>query len=142
MAQFLPRPVIKAFHIPVEKGCNTQEDQARFLEGFRKTLSLINQPGLHAFSILDSSNLSQCGGTGQAFDWEAVQSALASSAYPANNLVIAGGLNIHNLPACIQTFRPFIIDICSGVELDHQTPAENKDLQKISNALLLIKSHP
>jgi len=148
MAKFLSKPVIKAFHVPVENGSSkngSQNESKTFQEQFRKKLSLINQPGLHAFSILDSSNLSQCGGTGQVFDWDAIQAVLASSNHPIQNLVIAGGLKLDNLSACIQTFNPFILDMCSGVEidnLDHLTSLENKDFKKISDAIHLIKSHP
>ncbi|KAI9607709.1 hypothetical protein KEM48_003496 [Puccinia striiformis f. sp. tritici PST-130] len=67
MAKFLSKPVIKAFHIQVEQGTNNEKE--KFEESFRKTLSIINRPGFHSFSILDSSNLSQCGGTGQTFNW-------------------------------------------------------------------------
>ncbi|KAA1125386.1 bifunctional tryptophan synthase trp1 [Puccinia graminis f. sp. tritici] len=145
MSKFLSKPVIKAFHIEVERG-TTDAGEEVFQEGFRKTLSMINEPGFHSFSILDSSNLSQCGGTGQSFNWNAVKAVLASSATSSStthrNLVIAGGLNAQNVATCIQTFNPFILDICSGVEVENcqNGVVENKDFDKISQVIKLIKS--
>lgn len=145
ISRFLSKPVIKAFHIPIDE--KTTENQAETIE---RSLSTIKRAGYHSFSLLDSSNLDRAGGIGQRFDWNLVNSILTSgssadphsrSHHPPPNLIIAGGLNSSNVLDCIKTFKPFMVDICSGVELDHgdQNQAENKDFKKIDDVIELVK---
>ncbi|MEM7079829.1 MAG: phosphoribosylanthranilate isomerase [Pseudomonadota bacterium] len=50
------------------------------------------------------------GGTGHVFDW---------SLWPAHGerpLVLAGGLNPHNIVAAIDTTKPWGVDVCGGLE--------------------------
>ena len=59
------------------------------------------------------------GGTGQAFDWDALEHTredwdLALSA----PMVIAGGLTPDNVGQAIKTVRPWAVDVSSGVEVE------------------------
>jgi phosphoribosylanthranilate isomerase len=53
-------------------------------------------------------------GTGRPFDPEAVRAVMRESAVP---VVLAGGLNPGNVRAAAETFRPYAVDVCSGVEV-------------------------
>ncbi|MHA6483900.1 phosphoribosylanthranilate isomerase [Paenibacillus sp. strain BS8-2] len=66
------------------------------------------------------------GGTGQTFDWQAIEvyrTAAASSGLP---LYVAGGLHVENVGELIATFGPDGVDVSSGVESDGR-----KDIEKI-----------
>jgi len=65
------------------------------------------------YILLDSFDSSEAGGTGQTFDWSA---AAASVSNLDIKLVIAGGLSCTNLAEAIDVFKPFGVDVCSGVE--------------------------
>ncbi|KAA1075355.1 bifunctional tryptophan synthase trp1 [Puccinia graminis f. sp. tritici] len=110
MSKFLSKPVIKAFHIEVERGTT--------------------DAGEEVFSRRIPENL------------PVLASSATSSSTTHRNLVIAGGLNAQNVATCIQTFNPFILDICSGVEVENcqNGVVENKDFDKISQVIKLIKS--
>lgn len=55
------------------------------------------------------------GGTGESFDWTEAAS-LREQFPPALTIVAAGGLTPGNVAAAIQTLRPDIVDVSSGVE--------------------------
>lgn len=59
--------------------------------------------------VLDSHQAGQAGGTGQLFDWSAIQ----KSEMP---LIIAGGLNPDNVFDAVSRFSPWAVDVSSGVE--------------------------
>jgi phosphoribosylanthranilate isomerase len=65
--------------------------------------------------VVDSGNGLQRGGTGQTFDWQGAQSAIAR-ARTGLKLIIAGGLTPENVCDAIQAFRPWGVDVASGVE--------------------------
>jgi phosphoribosylanthranilate isomerase len=54
---------------------------------------------------------SERSGSGEAADWD-VASRLAS----ASQLILAGGLNAHNVAQAIRAVRPYGVDVSSGVE--------------------------
>jgi len=62
------------------------------------------------------------GGTGVAFDWARV----ARAHLPAD-FVLAGGLTPSNVASGVRALRPFVVDVCSGVE----ARAREKDLVKV-----------
>jgi phosphoribosylanthranilate isomerase len=55
------------------------------------------------------------GGQGAAFDWSALTPHLAGLSKP---IILAGGLNPHNVGDAIRAVRPFAVDVSSGVERD------------------------
>jgi phosphoribosylanthranilate isomerase len=62
-------------------------------------------------------------GSGAVADWSAA-ARLAS----ANELILAGGLNAHNVAQAIRTVRPYGVDVSSGVE----SAPGRKSAQKIA----------
>ena len=50
------------------------------------------------------------GGSGESFDWQQVP---VQRAFP---LILAGGLNPHNVAAAIHQVRPYAVDVSGGVE--------------------------
>lgn len=65
------------------------------------------------YILLDSYDPSLPGGTGKTFDWEKAKSVAESQ---KSRLVLAGGLTPDNVQIAIEEFRPFGVDVSSGVE--------------------------
>ena len=59
--------------------------------------------------LFDTKIEGSSGGTGKAFDWNALK------AMQVKNFVLAGGINIHNLNEALK-LNPAVIDINSGIE--------------------------
>ncbi|MCK8061418.1 MULTISPECIES: phosphoribosylanthranilate isomerase [unclassified Fusibacter] len=84
--------------------------------------SIPSSPETHML-LIDSKHP----GSGQAFDW----TKEISSDLP---LFIAGGLNLTNLSECIRIFRPYAVDVSSGVETHGK-----KDQKKIAAFIKSVK---
>ncbi len=56
------------------------------------------------------------GGSGECFDWPGVEWERIRSAVPKARLIVAGGLNAHNVAKAIAIAKPDAVDVCSGVE--------------------------
>jgi phosphoribosylanthranilate isomerase len=80
--------------------------------------------------LLDSWQEGVPGGTGTAFDW-----SLAARSLPLP-VVLAGGLNEHNVGAAIARLRPAAVDVSGGVE---RAPG-SKDVQKIKRFIAAVRS--
>jgi phosphoribosylanthranilate isomerase len=63
--------------------------------------------------MLDSWSADQRGGTGLTWDWERARELLA-----ARKVFIAGGLEPGNVGKVVSTFKPYGVDVSSGVESD------------------------
>ncbi|HVC78366.1 MAG TPA: phosphoribosylanthranilate isomerase [Candidatus Micrarchaeaceae archaeon] len=61
--------------------------------------------------MLDSWSADQRGGTGQTWDWEKARDLLRS-----RQVFIAGGLQPGNVSKVVTTFKPYGVDVSSGVE--------------------------
>jgi phosphoribosylanthranilate isomerase len=61
--------------------------------------------------MLDSWSADQRGGTGQVWDWELARPLLA-----ARKVFIAGGLEPGNVGKVVSSFKPYGVDVSSGVE--------------------------
>jgi phosphoribosylanthranilate isomerase len=61
--------------------------------------------------MLDSWSADQRGGTGQVWDWELARPLLA-----ARKVFIAGGLEPGNVGKVVSNFKPYGVDVSSGVE--------------------------
>jgi phosphoribosylanthranilate isomerase len=61
--------------------------------------------------MLDSWSADQRGGTGQVWDWELARPLLA-----ARKVFIAGGLEPGNVGKVVSGFKPYGVDVSSGVE--------------------------
>lgn len=65
--------------------------------------------------IVDSGTEKQPGGTGKVFDWTASRAAVAAVKRSVS-VVVAGGLSPENVKRAIEVFRPWGVDVVSGVE--------------------------
>ena len=97
-------PVIKAFSI------SSKEDVQNALT-YDVDLYLFDTPGIEFR-----------GGSGNTFDW----GVLDSENIPKDKVILAGGLKAENVRDAIQTVRPYMVDVSSGVETD-----QRKDESKI-----------
>ena len=61
--------------------------------------------------MLDSWSADQRGGTGQTWDWESARELLAT-----RKVFIAGGLQPGNVSKVVSEFKPYGVDVSSGVE--------------------------
>ena len=61
--------------------------------------------------MLDSWSIDQRGGTGQTWDWELARELLAT-----RKVFIAGGLEPGNVGKVVTEFKPYGVDVSSGVE--------------------------
>jgi phosphoribosylanthranilate isomerase len=60
--------------------------------------------------LLDTYRPGVPGGTGEAFDWDAIPASLASQ------ITLAGGLTPANIAEAIKKVRPYAVDVSGGVE--------------------------
>jgi phosphoribosylanthranilate isomerase len=81
--------------------------------------------------LLDAWSDDAYGGTGHSFDWQLLRNL--SRERP---LVLAGGLNPHNVATAIATVRPYAVDVSSGVE---RIPGY-KDHQKITEFIEQVRN--
>jgi phosphoribosylanthranilate isomerase len=65
--------------------------------------------------LVDSGTSSEPGGTGKTFDWKASASRI-EVIKRLGRVIIAGGLNPANVREALPMFRPFGVDVSSGVE--------------------------
>lgn len=94
-------------HVPL------REDAMSRLEAYRGLLNavLIDAPG---------------GGTGQPFDWQAIEAYKQAAASFDLPLYVAGGLREENVGELVRGYSPSGVDVSSGVESDGR-----KDINKI-----------
>jgi phosphoribosylanthranilate isomerase len=60
--------------------------------------------------LLDGHGAGEAGGSGKAFDWSLLPAGLAQP------VILAGGLNSHNVAQAICAVRPWAVDVASGIE--------------------------
>jgi phosphoribosylanthranilate isomerase len=76
--------------------------------------------------LVDSGNAAGRGGTGQVFDWLRATDFVIKLKQRAK-VIVAGGLNPENVASAIRLFRPYGVDVASGVEKE---PGK-KDLERL-----------
>lgn len=111
-----PVPVIKAFKVGTDFASSMTEP-------FR---------GAVAALLLDTYDPQRSGGTGKAFDWHTHAAALPGWA----PLVVAGGLTPMNVTQAIRLFRPFAVDVSSGVE----ERVRHKDRMKLNALVAAVRA--
>jgi phosphoribosylanthranilate isomerase len=101
------RPYIKALRVkpPIEK--LTMEKLTGDMHSALATVSYKTARGL----LLDAWDEKLYGGTGQTFDWHAVEQ-IADNA----RIILAGGLTPANVADAIRIAKPWGVDVSSGVE--------------------------
>jgi len=68
-------------------------------------------------ALLDASHGGTSGGTGKTFDWDTTAEMVRRvQADTDGRVIIAGGLRPNNVVEAINTFRPWGVDVASGVE--------------------------
>jgi phosphoribosylanthranilate isomerase len=83
--------------------------------------------------LVDTYKPGVAGGTGETFDWERLPDRCAKP------IVLAGGLNEHNVAAAIRGVRPWAVDVSGGVELAKGMKDDKKMAQFISQVALTDK---
>jgi phosphoribosylanthranilate isomerase len=73
-------------------------------------LTAIGQSNATYF-LLDTLDPRQNGGSGRTFDWN-----IAKEATKLGRVILAGGLNHHNIAEALDVVRPYAVDVSSGVE--------------------------
>jgi phosphoribosylanthranilate isomerase len=100
---------------------------AEMLIGFAASLREMDRPWQGASAIfVDSGTAQKPGGTGKTFDWDEMASEIVALGQQVPT-VIAGGLTPDNVGEAIRRFKPFGVDVSSGVE---RAPGK-KDPEKI-----------
>jgi phosphoribosylanthranilate isomerase len=94
-------------------------DCAAFGLPYLKAVPMQDGPDLAAYSrrfqsaaglLLDNFGGSRIGGSGERFDWALIPAGLRQP------LILAGGLDTGNVAEAVRRFRPFAVDVSSGVE--------------------------
>ncbi len=112
----LGRGVIKAFGVDASFDPLLLEDYAKVVD----------------FYLLDSAQRGKSGGLGIPFNWDKIKNIKKQISKP---LIIAGGLRKENIVACVQTLRPFAIDLNSGVE---SAPGK-KEVKKLVEIIQILE---
>ena len=66
--------------------------------------------------LLDSFHGGQDGGTGKTFPWRLAMDFIVNNSLEATRIIVAGGLNTDNVADAISFFKPYAVDVSSGVE--------------------------
>ena len=84
------------------------------------------EPFVSAF-LFDTYSPQQFGGTGQTFNWDNLKEIQSSKP-----IIVSGGLTPDNVQDLLKVFKPYAIDISSGVEASpgHKDPEKLKQLFK------------
>lgn len=63
--------------------------------------------------LVDSTDESGAGGTGETHDWDRTRELVEELPVP---VILAGGLTTENVAAAVETVDPYAVDVASGVE--------------------------
>ncbi|QGU00091.1 Phosphoribosylanthranilate isomerase [Candidatus Syntrophocurvum alkaliphilum] len=80
--------------------------------------------------LFDTYSLNKRGGTGKTFDWSLIEDII--SCY---RVIIAGGLTPTNIGYVVKKFKPYAVDVSSGVESIQGI----KDTQRIDEFIFKVK---
>jgi phosphoribosylanthranilate isomerase len=116
----MPRPTIKAIHVRAGR------------EAAAADLVLNDTLAAHRY-LLDTHTDDLPGGTGVAFDWQALQPV-------GPRCLVAGGLRPDNVASALATLSPLGVDVSSGVEFPHAAGG-GKDPRLIHAFLEAVRSH-
>ena len=87
------------------------------LEELRGLLTAVLRHPFVVAALLDASHGGASGGTGKRFDWERT-AAVVREVQEAigGRVIVAGGLDAENVGEAIAAFKPWGVDVASGVE--------------------------
>lgn len=117
LVRAMPRPALKAIHVRAGQEQSAAEDVANDAFGAQHYLLDTHADGLP-------------GGTGVAFDWNALQMI-------GRRCFVAGGLRPPNVSTALKTLMPLGVDVSSGVE----NPAGGKDPTLIRAFLEAVRTY-
>lgn len=83
------------------------------------------------YVLLDSPKGKFYGGNGISFNWNLIDTSI----FKHKRIILAGGLHEGNILTAIETVKPYMVDVSSGVETNGK-----KDLQKIKRFIQLVKN--
>ncbi|HFO1051727.1 MULTISPECIES: phosphoribosylanthranilate isomerase [Bacillus cereus group] len=83
------------------------------------------------YILFDSPKEKFYGGNGKTFSWELLAHMPKGL---RGKTILAGGLNTLNIEEAIRTFRPYMVDVSSGVETEGK-----KDVEKIKQFIIKAK---
>ncbi len=86
--------------------------------------------------LIDSQRNGFNGGTGVPFDWEAAKGPIQALGH-SFPVIVAGGLTPLNVADALETFRPFGLDVVSGVEA---SPGK-KDPEKVRAFVRAVREY-
>ncbi|MEH6943396.1 phosphoribosylanthranilate isomerase [Bacillus sp. JJ722] len=111
----------KVYHLPVIKavGIGKEEDVVQ-AEQYEVPYLLVDSPKGQQYH----------GGNGETFDWQLLQSVSLNN----HRVILAGGLTVENVRKAIETVRPYMVDVSSGVETNGK-----KDRAKIKQFIQVVK---
>ncbi len=81
--------------------------------------------------VVDSTDESGAGGTGETHDWAGTGELAARLTTP---VVLAGGLTPENVAEAVRVAEPFAVDVASGVELPDGRKDHNAVARFVANA--------
>lgn len=113
----MPRPTLKALHVRASEEAAAAEAVAANAFGAERYL-------------LDTHTSALPGGTGVAFDWDALRSV-------GSQCVVAGGLKADNVAQALSTLKPYGVDVSSGVEF----PSGGKDPRLIRAFVEAVRTY-
>jgi phosphoribosylanthranilate isomerase len=117
IVEAMPRPVLKALHI------RSGDEVA--------SVNTVTSNGLGAYRyLLDTHTDHLPGGSGQAFDWDALKSV-------GSMCLVAGGLKPDNVAGALVALKPYGVDVSSGVEF----PSGGKDPRLIRSFLEAVRTY-
>lgn len=91
-----------------------------------ESLAALKAYGQANYLLLDAYNKNAYGGTGSAFNWELLDGNVSEKPF-----FLAGGLRPENIEKAIRTFRPYGVDISSGVETNgYKDPSKIEEIIK------------
>jgi len=81
--------------------------------------------------LFDTFDQYNYGGTGKTFDWNVLKQIKAATDVP---IILSGGLNAQNVIEAVNNFKPYAVDVNSGVE---ETPGK-KDAKKMKDFVDIV----
>ena len=101
----IEKPIIKAIHV------SSKTTGVKLITDIQKTIVLLRDKEI--IHLLDSDSPNSYGGTGEVFNWD-----LLKPIADEYDVMIAGGLNAHNVAELIKSVNPWGVDVSSGVEIN------------------------
>ncbi|MBN1891420.1 MAG: phosphoribosylanthranilate isomerase [Clostridiales bacterium] len=87
--------------------------------------------------LFDVTTQQSDGGSGVSFPWTVGKEAVAILRKKNPNIIVAGGIGVHNVHEAIDHFSPYAIDVSGSVETDGY-----KDREKVTALIRAVRERP